>query len=125
MRSSDNVISIRQTQFSEKSPPTKLKNSDVRPREYLTEHEVDTLIHMARKGRHGHRDATLILLMYRHGLRVSEAVTLKWTDIEFKSGVICVKRVKKGQDGVQSGKWAGDTCTEALTARIGVTLHLC
>ena len=100
MHSSDNVISLRQTQFSAKSPPTKPKNADVRPREYLTEHEVDTLIHIARKGRHGHRDATLILLMYRHGLRVSEAVELKWTDIEFKTGVLSVRRAKKGQDGV-------------------------
>ena len=100
MRSSNNIIPLRQTQFSAKSPPTKPKNADVRPREYLTEHEVESLIKLARKGRHGHRDATLILLMYRHGLRVSEAVTIKWTDVEFKSGVISVRRAKKGQDGV-------------------------
>ena len=100
MHSSDNVVPLHQAQFSAKSPPTKPKNADVRPREYLTEHEVDALIHMARKGRHGHRDATLILIMYRHGLRVSETVSLKWSDIEFKSGVLSVRRAKKGQDGV-------------------------
>lgn len=49
MRSSDNVIPLHQTQFSEKSPPRKRKNTDVRPREYLISHEVDSLIKQARK----------------------------------------------------------------------------
>ena len=125
MRISDNVIPLHQAQFSAKSPPTKPRNADVRPREYLTAHEVDALIHMARKGRHGHRDATLILIMYRHGLRVSEAVALKWTDIEFKTGVLSVRRAKKGQDGVHPGKWPGDTgaTTSAVYLRHPVYLH--
>ena len=67
MHSFDNIVPIRQAQFSAKSPPTKPKNSDVRPREYLTEHEVESLIKLARKGRHGHRDATMILIMYGMG----------------------------------------------------------
>ena len=100
MRQSSNVVALPHTQFSAKSPPTKPKNADVRPREYLTKHEVEALIKQARKGRHGHRDATLIMVMYRHGLRVSEAVALKWTDVEFKSGVISIRRSKRGQDGV-------------------------
>ena len=65
MRSSDNIVLIRQTQFSAKSPPRKTKNKEVRPREYLTAHEVDELIKKAKEGRYGHRDATLILVMYR------------------------------------------------------------
>src|SRR5262249_39396436 len=57
------------------SPPRKPRNHDVRPREYLTETEVESLIDAAAsQGRHGHRDATMILLAFRHGLRVSELI---------------------------------------------------
>src|SRR4051812_40645647 len=53
--------------------PIKPRNRDVRPREYLSEAEVDQLCKAAQKrGRYGHRDATMILIAYRHGLRVSE-----------------------------------------------------
>ena len=77
--------------------PKRQKNKDVRSREYLTEPEVDLLINAARKtGRHGHRDATLILLMYRHGFRVSELVSLRWEQIDLKQGVLHVNRVKNG-----------------------------
>jgi site-specific recombinase XerC len=74
MRDSAQVIPLHQTPFSGKSP-RKPRNQDARPREYLTADEVDRLMKAAKStGRHGHRDATLILLAYRHGLRVSELV---------------------------------------------------
>ena len=77
--------------------PRRTKNKDVRTREYLTEQEVDLLINAARKtGRHGHRDAALILLMYRHGFRVSELVSLRWEQIDLKQGLLHVNRVKNG-----------------------------
>jgi len=77
--------------------PRRRKNLDVRSREYLTEQEVELLINAARKtGRHGHRDATLILLMYRHGFRVSELVSLRWEQIDLKQGLLHVNRVKNG-----------------------------
>jgi len=61
-------------------PPCRQKNKAVRSREYLTDKEVTVLMKAARKiGRHGHRDATLTLLAYRHGLRVSETISLRWT----------------------------------------------
>jgi len=54
-----------------KVPPPRRKNKDVRSREHLTPDEVERLITSAKSlGRHGHRDATLILMDYRHGLRV-------------------------------------------------------
>ncbi|MBT7951825.1 MAG: tyrosine-type recombinase/integrase [Gammaproteobacteria bacterium] len=77
--------------------PKRLKNKDVRSREYLTEQEVELLMSAARKtGRHGHRDATLILLMYRHGFRVSELVSLRWEQVDLKQGLLHVNRVKNG-----------------------------
>ncbi len=58
--------------------PTGPKNADVRSREYLTSDELEALQKAARRvGRRGHRDATIILLSYRHGLRVSEAISLR------------------------------------------------
>jgi type 1 fimbriae regulatory protein FimB/type 1 fimbriae regulatory protein FimE len=58
-------------------PPKKPKNSDRRTREYLTSEEVDSLMKAAKKlGRHGHRDSTMILVAFRHGLRVSELISL-------------------------------------------------
>lgn len=88
----------RRTSFSGKSaPPRKPKNSDVRPREYLTEEEVNRLMRGARSaGRHGHRDATLILITYRHGLRVSEAAALQGDLVDFSQGRLHVNRLKSG-----------------------------
>ena len=53
-------------------PPKRQPYSARRPREYLTPAEVEHLMHTAqRRGRYGHRDATMILVAYRHGLRVA------------------------------------------------------
>ena len=61
-------------------------NSTVK-RRYLTEREVDRLMDCARKhGRYGHRDATMILVAYRHGLRASEVCDLQWQQIEALRG---------------------------------------
>ena len=73
--------------------PVKPRNRDVRPREYLSEAEVDQLCKAAQKrGRYGHRDATMILVAYRHGLRVSELVALRWDQIDFALGHLQVRR---------------------------------
>jgi site-specific recombinase XerD len=56
--------------------PKRAKNSELRTREYLTEREVEQLMVAARQNRHGHRDATMILIAFRHGLRASELVDL-------------------------------------------------
>lgn len=90
----------RQTPFSAKSvnrPPNKPKNKDLRSREYLTQAEVDKLRKAARGiGRYGHRDDTLILLMFRHGLRVGEVATLRWDQIDLRQGLLYVNRLKNG-----------------------------
>ena len=56
--------------------PTRFRNADVRPPEYLTLAEIDKLTKAARDGRYGHRDATLILIAFRHGLRATEICDL-------------------------------------------------
>ena len=71
-------------------------NADLRTREYLTEAEVKRLIAAAGRNRWGHRDATMILTAYRHGLRVSELVDLRWDQVEFATGALHVRRVKQG-----------------------------
>ena len=76
--------------------PTRLPNGDLRTREYLTEAEVERLMDAARKNRWGHRDATMILVAYRHGFRPAELVDLRWDQIEFASGALHVRRVKRG-----------------------------
>src|SRR5262245_11310796 len=76
-------------------PPRRPRNADLREREYLTPKEVDRLQDAARKhSRYGHRDATAILIAYRHGLRASELCELTWNMIEFDSGRIHVRRAK-------------------------------
>jgi type 1 fimbriae regulatory protein FimE len=89
-----------QTPFSAKlknSPPKKLKNEAYRTREFLTEQEINQLRTAARRyGRHGHRDDTLILMMFRHGLRVSEAIALRWEQVDLRQGLLHVRRLKQG-----------------------------
>ena len=82
-------------------PPRRVPNAQLRPREYLTPAEVDELMAVARKrGRYGHRDATMILMAYRHGLRVSELCALRWDQIDFAQGLLHVKRLKHGTPSV-------------------------
>ena len=76
-------------------------NSRVRPREYLTSREIEALMAAARKGsRWGHRDATMILIGYRHGLRASELCDLRWSQVELGAGRLHVRRVKSGTPSV-------------------------
>ena len=71
-----------------------------RPREYLTERDIDKLIEAAKTNRWGHRDATAILIAYRHGLRASELVELRWDDVDFRTGKLHIRRAKGGQASV-------------------------
>jgi len=77
--------------------PSRPKNSDVRSREYLLPDEVEALVKAAGQvGRHRLRDRALILVAYRHGLRVSELVGLRWDQIDFKRAQMHVNRLKNG-----------------------------
>lgn len=85
-----NVVTLRDRQRATPStengkvvPPRRVPNRERRAREHLTPQEVEALVTAAgRLGRHGHRDTTLILLAYRHALRVGELVVLRWDQQE-------------------------------------------
>ena len=79
-----------------------MKQTPSNRRRYLTEDELEKLIKAGRKGRYGRRDATLILLMARHGLRVTEAIDLRWDQIDFSKGYLHVRRLKRGIDSVHT-----------------------
>jgi integrase len=83
-------------------PHAKHLNSTVaRNREYLTGREIERLMAAARKSsRYGHRDATMILLAYRHGLRACEVCDLQWHQVELATGRLHVRRRKKGTPSV-------------------------
>jgi type 1 fimbriae regulatory protein FimE len=57
---------------------------------------METLLEAAKSGRYGHRDRTLLMMMYRHGLCVSEAISLRWEQFDLKAGLLSVQRLKKG-----------------------------
>ena len=77
-------------------PPGRRANAESgREREYLTPAEVERLVKTARRrGRHGSRDGLAILMGYRHGLRVSELVVLRWSQIDFTTARLTVHRAK-------------------------------
>jgi integrase len=76
--------------------PVRRPNAELRTREYLTEAEVESLIEAAKTNRYGHRDATMILLAYRHGFRAIELVDLRWDQIDFNRATLAVRRAKRG-----------------------------
>ncbi len=76
--------------------PTRRPNADLRTREYLTEAEVERLLAATKGNRWGHRDGTMILVAYRHGLRASELTDLRWDQVDFTTATLHVRRVKQG-----------------------------
>ena len=80
------------------APPKKKKHEESE-RDYLRPDEVDAMVQAARKsGRHRVRDAAIILMMFRHGLRTAELVALRWQQVDLKAGYLDVHRVKQGHD---------------------------
>ena len=76
-------------------------NAELRTREYLIEPEVERLIKAAKANRHGQRDATMILLAFRHGLRAAEIVDLRWDQVDLgRNACLHVRRVKNGMPSV-------------------------
>ena len=76
--------------------PRRRRNSDLRTREFLTEAEVERLIEAAKDNRWGHRNSTMLLIAFRHGLRASEVVDLRCEQIDLENAILHVRRVKQG-----------------------------
>ena len=97
LRKPDTLATVKGT-----VPPKRRPNAEVRTREHLTEREVEQLIAAARGDdtrRYGYRDATMILMMFRHALRVGELVGLRWSDVDFKTARLQVHRLKGSISG--------------------------
>jgi integrase len=80
--------------------PRRPPNAKLRTREYMTEAEVERLMSAAKGNRYGQRDATMALVAYRHGLRASELVDLRWEQVDFRTASLHVRRVKQGSPSV-------------------------
>ena len=65
----------------------------------IDQREVEELIEAAKGNRHGARDSTMILIGFRHGLRASELCELQWSDVEFESATLHIRRAKGGTMG--------------------------
>jgi type 1 fimbriae regulatory protein FimB/type 1 fimbriae regulatory protein FimE len=76
--------------------PTRRPNAELRPREHLTQREIEKLIETAKGNRWGQRDSTMLLVAFRHGLRASELCGLQGSDVEFESGTLHLRRAKGG-----------------------------
>ena len=83
-------------------------------RKYLTVSEIDQLLVAANRGRYPDRDRLIILLSYRHGLRVSELIALQWSSVEFEKGRIYIHRMKRGRHGTHTLSQDEKSALEAL-----------
>ena len=82
--------------------PRRPTNAALRVREHLAQHEVEKLIEVVKRNRHGRRDALMIFLAYRHGLRAAEVVALRWEQVDFKTATLHVRRVRPARRPVIS-----------------------
>jgi integrase len=76
--------------------PRRKPNVEYRSREHLTEREVERLIEAMKGNRWGHRDATMVLIAFRHGLRASELIDLRWDQVDLEHALLHVRRLKNG-----------------------------
>lgn len=85
---------------NEKLPVRRRPNSEYRSREYLTLDEVNRLIEVAKvRGRYCVRDHALLLMMFRHALRVTEAATMRWDAVMLSERRVVIHRLKHGTQG--------------------------
>ena len=100
---------LREEVAPKRQTPRRRPNAELRTREHLTEAEVDKLIEAARSNRNGHRDATMILVAFRHGLRASELCDLRWDQVSFSGAALHVRRGARRAHRRRT-HWAGSSC---------------
>ena len=88
---------VSPTNLNRTVTPRRRPNAELRTREHLTEREVERLIEGAKGNRRGHRDSTMVLLAYRHGLRASELCDLRWDQVYFNRAVLHVRRSNRAR----------------------------
>jgi site-specific recombinase XerD len=93
-------VKLRKGKTDRNATSGRLPNNVYRIREHLTEAEIDKLLAALKRNRHRHRDWLIGLIIYRHGLRVSEACDLRWDDIDLPKRTIIVRRLKGSTDSV-------------------------
>jgi integrase len=93
---SNNTVGEAVPDLEIRTVPLRKPNAALRSREHLTKDEVERLIATAKANRYGHRDATMILVAFRHGLRASEVCDLRWDQVSFDQAILHVRRVKNG-----------------------------
>jgi type 1 fimbriae regulatory protein FimB len=86
-------VPTRQKVKSDAVQPT---DGHERTKNFLSDTEMDGLLEAAKKGRHGVRDFLLLLMMYRHGLRVSEAIRMRQADLNLTRARVWIRRLKNG-----------------------------
>src|SRR3974390_636695 len=89
---------VKSTVMRPVAPAGRKANDAYRIREHLTESEIGKLFKALKANRHGHRDWLIGLMIYRHGLRVSEACDLRWDDIDLAARTIVIRRLKVSKD---------------------------
>ena len=95
-----NLVAPDNEKFTVQSAPARLPrrkpNAEYRSREHLTEREVERLIEAMKGNRWGYRDTTMVLVAFRHGLRASELVDLRWDQIDLEHALLHVRKLKNG-----------------------------
>ena len=91
---------LKLVKSSKKRTVGRQANAAYRVREHLTEGEMAKLLTALKGNRHGHRDWLIGLLVYRHGLRVSEACDLRWDDLDLPKRTIAIRRLKGSDDSM-------------------------
>lgn len=92
------VVALPRTAYARSAPPRKRTNRKARPRDYLSQREIESLISACKTDRHALRDQALILIGFRHCLRSREICNLRWSDIDLKGARMHVRRAKGGSE---------------------------